>query len=69
MRAGQVLNARQKGPVLWQARISADRGRLEVVGVVDPSTTATEIEPLTEYELLELLGESAGLQQTPGGLG
>jgi len=65
-RSGDVLNARRKGPVLWQARISADRGRLEVVGVVESSATATEIEPLTEFELLELLGESAGLRQTPG---
>ena len=66
MRAGTVLNTRRKGSVTWQARIGTDRDRLEVIGVVAPSTTATEIEPLTEYELLELLGESGGLRQTPG---
>lgn len=53
---GHVLAARQKGPVTWLARISTDRGRLEVVGIVPPSTTATTIEVLTEPELRQLLG-------------
>jgi hypothetical protein len=56
-RPGQILAARRKGAVTWQARISADRGRLEVVGLVPASATATTIEPLTDHELLELLGE------------
>lgn len=58
---GHVLAQRQKGAVTWQARISDDRGRLEVVGIVPPSTTATVIEVLTERELRELLGESTDL--------
>ena len=40
--AGQVLNERKKGAVLWQARISADRNRLEVIGVIEASTTAID---------------------------
>lgn len=55
--AGLVLAERYKGVVRWQARISADRGRLEVVGLVPASTEPTEIEPLNERELRELLGE------------
>jgi hypothetical protein len=43
------------GLVRWQARRSADRGRLIVVGVVAPSDTETLVEPLSERELLELL--------------
>lgn len=62
-RPGHVLASRQKGAVLWQARISTDRGRLEVVGLVPASDTATTIEPLTEPELRELLGESTDLHQ------
>lgn len=58
---GRILAERTKGPVLWRAQISDDRGRLEVVGVVPPSATPTTIEPLTEPELRELLGESAEL--------
>lgn len=63
--AGTVLNARAKGAVEWQARISHDRGRLEVVGLVPPSATPTVVEPLTEHELRELLGETPELSQTP----
>ena len=58
-RAGEVLASRRKGAVEWRARVSSDRGRLEVVGIVPASTTATVIEPLSEPELLELLGELA----------
>lgn len=58
---GRVLAARQKGAVTWQARISADRGRLEVVGLVPPAEEPTIVEPLTERELCELLGESGDL--------
>lgn len=58
---GRVLAERRKGAVTWQARISTDRGRLEVVGLVPASATPTIIEPLTEPELRELLGESAEL--------
>lgn len=54
--AGDVLASRQKGNVTWQARISTDRGRLEVVGIVPASFAPTTIEPLTERELRELLG-------------
>lgn len=46
------------GRVRWQARIGEDRGRLEVVGIVEPSPTPTTIEHLSQRELLELLGES-----------
>lgn len=53
--AGQVLAERWKGPVLWQARISTDRHRLEVVGIVPPSAKPTTIEPLNERELRELI--------------
>jgi hypothetical protein len=52
---GQVLSERVKNGIRWQARISADRGRLEVVGLVPPSAVLTEVEPLTERELRELL--------------
>ena len=53
--AGQVLAERRKGAVVWQARISADRHRLEVVGLVPPSAERTTIEPLNERELRALL--------------
>lgn len=59
--AGTVLAARSKGAVVWQARISTDRGRLEVVGIVPASHDATVIEPLDERELRELLGEGVDL--------
>jgi hypothetical protein len=59
---GSVLASRQKGTVVWQARISTDRGRLEVVGLVPASRTPTVIEPLDERELLELLGEPTDLR-------
>lgn len=64
-RPGQILAERCKGTVVWQARISTDRGRLEVVGIVPPSATATIITPLTDHELLELLGEHADLEGAP----
>lgn len=43
------------GRVTWVARRAADRGRLEVVGIVAPSDSATVIEPLNETQLRELL--------------
>jgi len=46
------------GRVRWQARIGEDRGRLEVIGVVEPSTVPTIIEPLTEADLRELLTDA-----------
>jgi hypothetical protein len=58
---GTVLASRRKGVVVWQARISDDRGRLEVVGIVPASTMATAIEPLDERELRQLLGERTEL--------
>ena len=59
--AGEVIAERTKGTVRWQARVSRDRGRLEVVGLVPASDTGMEIEPLTAHELLELLGEPSAL--------
>lgn len=53
---GTILSSRVKGGIAWVARISADRGRLQVVAIVPPSSEATEIEPLSEPELLQLLG-------------
>lgn len=47
------------GLVTWQARIGQDRGRLQIVGVVAPSTSPTIIEPLTDAELRELLTPAA----------
>lgn len=58
-KAGRVLAERRKGVVLWQARISTDRNRLEVVGHVPASTQPTTIEPLTDRELRELLGDTS----------
>lgn len=58
---GAILAERMKGGVIWRAQISQDRGRLEVVGIVPASTTATVIEPLDEQELRELLGEGTEL--------
>lgn len=59
--AGTVLACRRKGAVVWQARISDDRGRLEVVGLVEPSPIRTTIALLEQHELLELLGEGTSL--------
>jgi hypothetical protein len=56
---GTILSSRRKGVVTWQARISDDRGRLQVVGLVPASAEPTMIEPLDQRELLELLGEGA----------
>ena len=43
------------GRVTWQARISTDRERLEVVAIVAPSATPTIVQLLSEAELRELL--------------
>lgn len=43
------------GRVRWQARRSSDRGRLIVVGVVEPSDSPTVIELLDEVQLRGLL--------------
>lgn len=64
--AGTILATRGKGLVTWQARIASDRGRLEVVGVVPASLTTTTIEPLSERELRELLGEGVDLDSHVG---
>jgi hypothetical protein len=64
-----VLSERMSGDgrVRWQARRSADRGRLEVIGIVAPSDVPTIILPLTEAELLELLvGPASGQTETRG---
>lgn len=61
---GTILAQRHKGAVTWQARISHDRGRLEVVGIVQPSATPTTFALLEQHELLELLGEGADLDST-----
>ena len=55
--SGRVLAERlsSDGRVTWQARISGDRGRLQVVGIVAANSEPTEIQPLSEAELLELL--------------
>lgn len=57
---GQVLAQRRKGVVVWQARISADRHRLEVVGLIPPSPVMTTIEPLNARELQALLDGEPG---------
>lgn len=46
--------------VVWEARTSADRGRLEVVAIVTVGAERVEIPLLTTAQLLELLGESPG---------
>src|SRR5262245_12061505 len=43
------------GRVTWQARISPDRGRLEVVAVVEANDQSTIVEILSDTELKELL--------------
>jgi hypothetical protein len=62
-----VLNelVSRDGRVRWQARIGADRGRLEVVGIVAPSATPTEIEPLGDVDLRALLAGSPAEQLEP----
>lgn len=44
--------------IVWEARRSPDRGRLEVVAIVPASAESTLVPLLTQAELLELLGES-----------
>jgi hypothetical protein len=41
--------------IRWEARIAADRGRLQVVAVVQPSDTVTTIERLSDSALQQLL--------------
>ena len=41
--------------VQWQARVSADRGRLSVVAVIEPTSTPIVVELPTETELRGLL--------------
>lgn len=65
-RAGTILATRCKGLVTWQARIASDRDRLEVVGLVPAASTTTTIEPLSERELRELLGEGVDLDSHVG---
>ena len=54
-REPRILAEREKNGVIWQARIGTDRGRLEVVALVPPSTGTTIVEALTGAELQELL--------------
>lgn len=63
--SGRILATRVKDGVTWQARVSADRGRLEVIGIVPASSTPTVIDPLTQAELLELLSDDPQ-QDEPG---
>lgn len=47
------------GRVTWQARRSEDRGRLQVVAIVQPSETPTVVEALTDAQLRALLAETS----------
>lgn len=52
-----VLSELKLAGVTWQARRSRDRGRLEVVGLVEPSAAVTVITLPTARELRRLLNE------------
>jgi hypothetical protein len=41
--------------ITWQARIAADRGRLQVIAIVPPGDTVATIERLSDTELQQLL--------------
>ncbi len=55
--APTVLSRRRSSVpgAVWEARISSDRQRLEVVLVVEPSATPLEVPLLSDVELRELL--------------
>lgn len=53
------------GRVTWQARVSDDRGRLEVVGIVAPNAEPTTIEPLSDVDLRALLAGAPTDQAEP----
>ena len=55
----RILAELEKAGVRWQARVSGDRGRLEVVGIVGASSEPQVITPLTDAELRALLGEGS----------
>ena len=60
MSPGRILSReRVKGGVRWQARVSNDRARLEVVAIVPASNEPTVVELLNDMELRELLAEGA----------
>ena len=50
-----VLKELVRGAVVWRARRSGDRGRLQVVAIVPASAEPTVIEMLSEADLRELL--------------
>jgi hypothetical protein len=45
--------------IRWQARVSADRARLEVVAIVPASVEPTVVTLLSDRDLRELLAEGA----------
>jgi hypothetical protein len=61
--ASNVLAARPAaGGVVWQARVSADRSRLEVVAIVPASATPAVVERLSDSDLKELLAQAPAPQ-------
>jgi hypothetical protein len=54
-RTVEVLKELVRGSVVWQARRSGDRGRLQVVAIVPAATEPTVVETLSETDLRELL--------------
>jgi len=61
---GTVLRELTRDGLTWQARRSEDRGRLQVVAIVPPSTTPTIVEALSDTELRELLTEAPPARST-----
>lgn len=53
--AVDVLKELVRGGIVWQARRSGDRGRLQVVAIVPAATEPTVVEMLSEADLRELL--------------
>jgi hypothetical protein len=55
--------------ITWQARIAADRGRLQVIAIVPPGDTVATIERLSDTELQQLLagGPARGMLTGPVG--
>jgi ribosomal protein L40E len=48
------------GGVVWRARVTSDRSRLEVVAIVPASTTPVVVERLSDSDLKELLAQAPG---------
>jgi hypothetical protein len=61
-RAPVLAERTSRDGCVWQARVSADRGRLHVVCVVPASDVPTVVEALTESELRQLLHEAPAVQ-------